>query len=222
MDDLSSPQEQDTGIAGHQQNAEDPWPPTHAGSSSGASLGANGSMSLGSMNENPDQTTATLPLPITRVLSAKQGELPSQEPEANTIPTSNIASLGQESVHTTENTSLSPSEAPIELPTQTCSDSTNTLTGTHAMGPSGTLGHTTVRSDKDPTKKDSTRPKSKNRKALPPQKARSTIAPAPYTALDQSPSPASIDEWPQLPGQAAHDLDGPSPDPTAMPLESTR
>jgi len=185
MDDLPSPQEQDTGIVDHQHNADDPWPPTHAGSSSDASLGADGSMSLGPRNENPDQVTCDP--------SANQGELPSQELEANTIPTSNIVSLGQESVHTTENSLLSPPEASTEPPTQTGRDSTSTLTDNHEMVSSGTIGHATDRSDKSLSKKNSTRSKSKNCKTLPLQEGHSMIL-APYTALDQSTSPAGIDE----------------------------
>ena len=212
LDDLPSPPEQDTGIVHHQHNADDPWPPVQAGSFSNAGLGTDGPVFLGPRNENPDQCT--------RDPSANQGELPSQELEANTIPTSNIVSLGQESVHTTENSLLTPPEASIDPPTQTGRDSTSTLPDNHARGSSGTIGHTTDRSDKGLSKKDSTRPKSKNRKALPLQEGRSMIF-APYTALDQSTSPAGIDEWPQLPGQGAQDLDGPSPEPTAMPRASS-
>ena len=186
MDDLPSPQEQDTGIVDHQHNADDPWPPTHAGSSSDASLGADGSMSLGPRNENPDQFTCDP--------SANQGELPSQGLEANTTPTSNIVSLSQESVHTPDNSLPPLPEASIEPPTQMGRDSTSMLTDSYEMGSSGTIGHTTDQSDKGLSKKDTTRPKSKNRKALPLQEGRSMIAPAPYTALDQSTSPAGIDE----------------------------
>jgi len=42
----------------------------------------------------------------------------------------------------------------------------------------------------------------------------------PYVALDQSTFPTGIEEWPQLPGQGAQDLHGPSPKPTAIPRES--
>jgi len=105
-------------------------------------------MSLGPRNDNPDQST--------RDPSAIQGALPSLELEANTIPPSNTISLGQESVHTTENTLPTPLEAFMAPPTQTGSDSTSTLTDNHELGSPGPIGHTTDRSDKGLSKKDST------------------------------------------------------------------
>jgi len=110
------------------------------------------------MTENIDQTAAELLPPIACDPSAMPGELYSQEPEANITSPPDTVSTGQALAHTTtENTLPSQLGASIESPNQVGVDIKRSPIGNEAMCPSGTVGYTTVRPGKDPTKQDSAR-----------------------------------------------------------------
>jgi len=169
-------------------------------------------MFLGPRIENPDQ-------PI-RDPSDIQGALTSLELEAITIPPSHEISLCQESVHTSGTTNPAPPAASIEPPTQSGSDSTSTPTDNHAVGSPGTSGYTTNGPDKARSKKDSTRSNLGNHKPLPLQEGRpKTVLPS-DAAPDQPTFLTGLEEWPQLPGQNAQHIHGPSPKSTSVSWEN--
>ena len=128
------------------------------------------------------------------------GALPSLESEASILPLPNEISQRQEPGHTSGNT----------LPTPLEASSTSTLADNHAVGSSGTSGHTTNGSDKELSRKDSTRSSLSNQTPLPLQEGRPMTTLVSYAAPDSSTLPTGTEEWPQLPGPGAERLHGAS------------